>query len=197
MAEPRDSYPESATHGSRGDDDRGDGEAALRAALAEHGDELAAAVERTDELEELLRTAILVAASADETELEYVTDSTANAVAAADGLTTGEAAKLAAQVGGNANDLATVLETVLELERGGHLEELVALARQLSALEVEPATVEGANTVLAAIGDAERESEPVGLVGLLRGLRTADARAGLGYLLAILRSLGRRRRNRE
>lgn len=246
MAKPSESYPESATHGARnGAGSDGEGEAALRAALDDHGDELAGVVERTDELEELLTTAILVAASADEDDLAHITDSTANAVAAADGLTTEAAAELAAQVGDNGDELSSTLETLLELERDGHtddlvriatafagslsageveelatmledngsdiveavdvlldltredhLEDLVATAKTLSALQLEPAAVEGANTVLAAVGDAQRDSEPVSLFGMVRGLRSADARAGLGYLLAILKSQGRRLRGR-
>lgn len=192
MAEPSESYPESATHGSRADrEGDGEGEAALRAALDEHGGDLAAAVQRTDELSELLTTAILVIASADEDELEHVTESTANLVEAADGITTAEAADLAGDVGENAGDLATVLETLLELEREGHLEDLVALSKQLSALEMDDDAIAGANTLLSAVGAAERQSEPVGLLGALRALRGADARAGLGYLVGILKAIGR------
>lgn len=192
MAEPTDSYPESATKGGR--EERGDGESALRDALAEHGGDLAGAVEATDELDDILTTAVLIVASADEAEVDHVTESAANLVEAADGLSTAEAAALASEVGENADDLAETLETVLALQREGHLEELVELAEQLSALELEPEAVAGANTFLAAVADAEDDAEPVGLLGALRGLRSADARAGLGYLLEILKATGRRRR---
>lgn len=192
MAEPSESYPETATHGVRKDAATGDGEAALRAALAEHGDDLAAAIEASDELDDVLETAVLILASADEMEVEHVTDSSVHLLHAVDGLTTADAADLAGEVGANAGELSTVLETLLELEREGHLDELVALSKQLSALEVEPEAVAGANTLLAAVGDAERESEPVGLLGALRALRHPDARAGLGYLVATLKAVGRR-----
>lgn len=215
MADRTDSYPESATHGGRkaasadegkaeaeGEggtegkaEAKGKGEAALREALDERGEDLAAAVEATDELSDVLATAVLVVASADEDEIAHVTESTANLLQAADGLSTEETAALARQVGTNADDLATVLETLLAVEREGHLDELVGLARQLSALEVEPEAVAGANTFLAAVADAERDAEPVGLLGALRELRTADARAGLGYLVAILKAQGRRVRD--
>lgn len=192
MAEPTDSYPESATKGGR--EERGDGEAALRDALAEHGGDLAEAVEATDELDDVLTTAVLILASADEAEIDHVTESTANLVEAADGISTAEAADLAGDVGESADDLAAVLETLLDLQREGHLEELVELAERLSALEMEPEAVAGANTFLAAVADAEDDAEPVGLLGALRQLRSADARAGLGYLLEILKATGRRRR---
>lgn len=192
MAEPTDAYPESATQGGR--EVSGDGEAALRDALAEHGGDLAAAIEATDELDDILTTAVLVVASADDAEVDHVTESTTNLVEAVDGLTTAEAAAFAGEVGANADDLASTMETVLELEREGHLEELVELAEQLSALEIEPEAVAGANTFLAAVADAESEAEPVGFLGMLRGLRSADARAGLGYLVEVVKAIGRRRR---
>jgi len=245
VADRTESYPESATHGARRTTSDGEGEAALRGALDEHGEDLAAAVAASDELADVLATAVLIVASADETEIEYVTESSANLVEAVDGLTTAEAAALAGQVGENGDELSATLETVLELERAGHtddlvriasafseslspaeveelatmfeehgsemvdavdvlldlaredhLEDLVDLAAATSALEIEPAAIEGANTVLAAVGDAQREAEPVGLLGLLAGLRGRDARAGMGYLLALLRAQGRRFRER-
>lgn len=251
MAKPRDSYPETATNAARkaADDGEGssdgarDGEAALREALAAHGDELAAVVDSTDELQDVLRTAILVAAAADEEDVDHLTASTANLVRAADGLSTEEAAALATEVGENADDLSDALDTVLALQREGHLDDLVTiatafsgslsssevaelaemleendtdivealdllldlqredhladlveLARTLSSLEVDEETVDGLNSLLAAVGEAERESEPVGVLGLFRRLRTPDVRAGLGYLVAIVRAQGRRLR---
>ncbi len=240
MAEPRDSYPEHATHGGA---EAGDDATALRAALAEHDEELAAAVEQVDELDDVLTTAILVVASADEDDVEYVTESVANLVRAGDGLSTAEAAVLATAVGENADELAATLETVVALQREGHLDdletlatafagslspeeveelaatleahgtdvveatdvvvelhrsgelaELVELARTLSALDVDDDAVAGLNAVLGAVGEANRTAEPVGLLGLLSGLRGRDARAGLGYLLALLRAQGRRLR---
>ncbi|MFB6309921.1 MAG: DUF1641 domain-containing protein [Salinirussus sp.] len=194
MSEPTDTYPDEATLGGT-ERSTGEGEAALRAALDAHGEELAAAVERTDAAGDLIETALLMVASADEDEVEYVADSAANLIRAADGLSTDGAATLAADLGDNAEDLSEALELVLELQREGHLEELVDLARTLSAIEVDADAVEGLNTVIAAVGEAEREHEPVGFLGLLRGLRAPDARAGLGYLLSLLRAQGRRLRS--
>ncbi|WP_135819635.1 DUF1641 domain-containing protein [Halostella litorea] len=244
MAEPRDAYPETATKGGRDEGGDAEGEAALRAALAEHGEDLAGVVGTTDEIDDLLTTAILVIASADDEEVQHVTESTANLVKAADGLSTDGAADLAAELGDSADDLAVTLDTVLELQRAGHLddlvtiatafseslspgeveelattledngdelvgaldvvlelqredqlEDLVTLAKTFSAIEADADTVRGLNTVLAAVGEAERESEPVGVLGLFRKLRGRDARAGLGYLVSLLKAQGRRLRN--
>ncbi|MFB6173563.1 MAG: DUF1641 domain-containing protein [Halobacteriales archaeon] len=238
MAEPTETYPESATHGGRETAD-GTGEAALRAALEEHGEELAAAVGA--ELDDVLTTAIVVAASADEGELDHVTESTANLVTAADGLSTEGAAALATDVGESAEDLRAALGTVvdlqraghlddlltvatafsgslspgdleelaamleadgpevvaaldlvLDLQREGHLEELLATAETLSALDVEPEAAAGLNALLGAVGEAERDAEPVGILGALSALGDPDAKTGLGYLLAVLRGVGRR-----
>lgn len=240
MAEPTDAYPEEATNPGR-PPENGDGEAALRAAIDAHGDDLAAVLDQNEHAADLLETAILIVASANEDDVEYITESTANLVNALEGLSTEPVAELAADVGENGDDLAAALETVLamqreghlddfvtiatafssslspeeverlagmldddasevvealdvvlELQREGHLEDLVALATTLSTLEIDDETVRGLNTVLGAIGEAERESEPVGIVGMLRGLRSTDARAGLGYLLALLKAQGRR-----
>jgi uncharacterized protein YjgD (DUF1641 family) len=243
MANPRRSYPETATlgDGERAADGESDGEAALREALATHGDAIAGAVERSDELAELLTTAILVVASADEDDVGHVTASAANLIEAADGLSTDGAAALATDLGEYVDDLSASLDTVLELEREGHLDDLVAvatavtgslsaeevaelsatleengtelvealdlvlelqredhledligLAKTLSSLDVDENAARGLNTFLASVGEAERESDPVGLLGMLGGIRSRDARAGLGYLLALLKAQGRR-----
>jgi uncharacterized protein YjgD (DUF1641 family) len=191
MAKPADSYPESATLGDQ--DGAADGEAPedLQAALAEHDDELAAAVERTDELGDLLTTAIIVAASADDAEVEHLTDRTANLVEAVDGLATDETAELAADLGENAGELAGLLETLLELQREGHLDDLIELAEPLALLEIDEDTAEGLNAVLGAVGEAQRDSEPLSLSGLVSDLRSSELRAGLGYLLSLLKALGR------
>lgn len=242
MARPTDTYPETATHGSSKHRTNGEGDAALEEALSEHGEALAVAVESTDELQDALATAILIAASADEDELDHVTDSAANLVAAADGLTTDGAAALATDLGDNAEELSASLDTVvalqreghlddlaavatafaeslsaaeveelssmleedgtevvealdmvLELQRGGQLKDLLDLAETLSTLDVDEDAAAGLNALVGAVGEAERDSEPVGFVGFLRGLRSRDARAGLGYLLELLKALGRSR----
>lgn len=263
MADPTDSYPEEATLGAteNGDSD-GTGEARLREVLDEHGDDLAAALDRTDEAAAVVETAILVLASAEEDEIATHTDSAGNLVAAADGLTTEAAADLATDVGENGDDLADALETVLQLQRTGQLDalqelattvadattpdevqglvdiatalsdalspaeiaalatvfeenstetveaidvlltlqrqdklaDLVELASTVSALEVDDDAIAGLNATLGAVSDASRDSEPVGPLGFLWGLRSRDARVGLGFLLSVLRAQGARLR---
>ena len=267
MAKPADEYPNSATNGTKEaigngsvdlqtdtDTDTGtgadtstrsqtDGTAALTAAIDAHGEDLAAAVERTDELNDALTTAIIVLATADEEELDYVTSSAANLIQAADGLSTEGSAALATELGKNADDLSESLDTVVALQRDGHLddlatiatafadslssteveelsmmleengtevvealdlvlelqregqlEELLDLAKTLSVLEIDEDTARGLNQLLQSVSEAQRESEPVGLFGVLGQLRGSSARAGIGYFISILKSQGRRLR---
>lgn len=259
MAKPADEYPNSATNGTQeaitngsinlhADDDTSsqealdtDGAAALTAAIDAHGEDLAAVIERTDELNDALTTAIIVLATADEEELEYVTNSAANLIQAADGLSTEGSAALATELGKNADDLSESLDTVVTLQRDGHLddlamiatafanslssneveelsailedngtevvealdlvlelqregqlEELLDLAKTLSVLEIDEDTARGLNQLLQSVSEAQRESEPVGLFGVLGHLRGSRARAGIGYFISILKSQGRR-----
>lgn len=196
MAEPDREVPPGATNREANHED--DGEAALRAALAEYGDEYAAAVEHTDELVEVLETAILVVASADDEDVEHVTDSLVALTNAVDALTTDETVALAERVGEDGDELAAMTGRLVALERSGDLEELLALAELAAELELDGDTIHGMNRVFAAVGDAEgrpeSDRESVGLLGLVRSLRTRDVRAGLGYGIAVVKALGRNRR---
>lgn len=238
MANPQREIPEAATN--REPDRPESGEEALRAALAEHGGDYADALDHTDELQDALATAVLVVASADEEDVDRVTDSLVSATNAAEALTTEESVALAEHIGENGGDLAqtvdvaarlqreghletfvTIAETFSEdldeaerdelvsiiedggagdlvaavdavttLQRDGHLEELVDLAGTLSTLDVSDQTAAGLNDALSAVGEARQTAEPIGPLGAVRALTSADGRAGLGYAVAVLKSLG-------
>ena len=195
VAEPDRDVPQSATNRESA---AGDGDAALRAALAEFGDEYAAAVEHTDDLVEVLETAILVVASADDEDVEHVTDSLVALTNAADELTTEQTVALAERIGEDGDALAAMTGRLVELERSGDLEELLALAELAADLELDDDAIRGMNRVFAAVGEVERQPESdrqsIGLLGLARSLRSANLRAGLGYGVAVLKALGRGRR---
>jgi len=214
MADRQSSYPESATHGARTNGRDAAGEAELRAALAAHGDDLAAAVENTDELADLLTTAIVVAASAEDEDVDHLTDSAANLVRAADGLTTDGTADLAEQLGTDADALSAALETVVDLQREGRLEEAVAAldvvlelqregnldalvdtAETLSALELDEDAVRATNTLISGLGAAQRRLDASDIGGRIRALNTRDA-AVVGTALGGLAVLSRRVRRR-
>lgn len=247
MAEPTDAYPTEATNAAAKARTNGQGRAAIEDTLDEHGEDLATALDQVDHLEDLLTTTVIVLASADEAEVDTVTDSAANLVQAADNLTTDGAVDLAEELGESADDLTETLEAVMDLQRRGHLDDFVAiagafaeslspgeveelagmlednggdlvealdvvlelqregdlqglvdLAKAFSALEVDPETVEGLNTVLGAVGDAQadHDAEETSLVGTLWDLRSGDAVAGLNYLVTLLKAQGRRLRGR-
>ncbi|WP_408960612.1 DUF1641 domain-containing protein [Natrinema sp. 74] len=246
MAKPQPSYPESATNGARKERPEDNGEAAVKDALETHGDDIAAAIEQSDELADAITTAVLVIASADDEEVGHVTDSAANLIAAVDGLSTDGTADLADNLGENADtlsaslevivqlqreghleDLATVvaslteslspeeveelsamledngtelvttLDAILELQREGHLDDLVETAKTLSVLEIDEDAARGMNEFFGAIGDAQRDSEPVGLIGTLSALVNRDVQFGLGYFISLLKAKGRRIRDRS
>jgi len=196
MAEPTEGYPAEATNAAAKARTNGEGQAALEETIDRHGEDLAEVLDEIEHLDDLLTTAIIVLASVDEQEVEHVTDSASNLVTAADGLSTEEVADLAADLGEDADDLAAALDVVLELQREGNLEGLVNLAKAFSELEVDPDAVDGLNALLGAVGDAQRETEPESLLDTLKKLRSADALAGVNYLLTLLRGLGGRLRDR-
>mgnify|MGYP002762975518 CR=1 FL=1 len=167
-----------------------EGEQALREAVDEHGEQLAAALEHTDEFEDLLETVVLVVSTADEDEIAHVVGSLTNLVAAADDLSSDEMTRLVAMAREDGDALADALSLLVDLQRDGSLAALLDTARTLSALEVDDDAADGLNRLTAALGDAERTAEPVGPLGFARSLFGRDVRAGLGYLRALLRSLG-------
>lgn len=120
-------------------------------------------------------------------------------------------AELADAVDGNEADLAELLDRVDEvndlldvLALGTQamddemVQTLAATGGNLGALAdaaAEPATVRGVESLLHAVGDAtgdlEEPPEKVGIVGLLRAMRDPEVQAGLGYLVAVSKHLGR------
>lgn len=166
------------------------GEAAVRAALAEHGEDIAAAIERTDQVKELIDLAILTVASADDDQVDHVTEAMGHLIKAVDGLSAEGSVALAEAVGDNGDELARALVTIGRLERTGKLDDLLDIAESVSAVHVTDGTADGLDRFAGAITSAEANAEPVGLLGFLRGLLTPEGRAGMGYLLTVVRALG-------
>ena len=131
--------------------------------------------------------------------------------AAADSLSAADLDACADAIEGNEAALAALLDRadevadlldVLALATGALDDDMVVkLARtggNLGAVAdaaAEPETVRGVESVLHAVGDAtgdlEEPPEPVGVVGLLRALRDPEVQAGLGFLVAVSKHLGR------
>ena len=185
----------------------------LEAAIAENPEAVAAFVDRLDAVNELLDVLALGTEALDD---EMVAELSHTGATLAE-----SAVRLAAAVGDNGDDLTAALETLVDLQRTGTLDELVALADTASlatnALDDEMVvslartgaslgevadvasdddTARGLRTVLGAVGDAtsDEEVESLGPLGLLRSLWNGDVRVGLGYAVGVLRNLGRRLR---
>ena len=189
----------------------------LEAAIAENPDAVAAFVRRLDAVNELLDVVALGTAALEDDMVAELAGTAATLAEAGDGLATEETVRLASLVGESGDDLASALETLVELQRAGTLDELVGLVDALSLLTAaleddmvaelartgsrlgevadeaaDPESVRGLTRLVRAVGDAEAEgSEPVGAVGLLRSTRDPEVKAGLGYLLALARAVGR------
>jgi len=65
----------------------------------------------------------------------------------------------------------------------------------LADTATEPETVRGLESVLHAVGDAagdlDEPPERLGPIGLLRALRDPEVQAGLGFLVAVSKGIGR------
>ncbi|GGN95386.1 hypothetical protein GCM10009030_22620 [Haloarcula pellucida] len=135
----------------------------------------------------------------------------------ADGLATDETVALAETIGENGGELRAAIESLVVLQQSGTLETVVEMAEVVSLVtaalddemvrslagtgsalgEVAQTAGEddarnGIETMLESVSAAERETpERVGPVGLLKASRDPDVQRGLGYLLAIARSIGR------
>jgi len=131
-------------------------------------------------------------ASAEDEDVEYLADALSSLVRAADGAATEETVALAEYVGDNGADATEALDKLLELDGQGTLDDLLELAETLSELDLDSDSVDTLNGLLGALEEAEDEAEPTGVFGAVTAVRGRDAKAGLGYLVALLRSTGRR-----
>lgn len=65
----------------------------------------------------------------------------------------------------------------------------------LADTATEPETVRGLESVLHAVGDAagdlDEPPERVGMLGLLKAMRDPEVQAGLGFIVAIAKGIGR------
>jgi uncharacterized protein YjgD (DUF1641 family) len=191
----------------------------LERAIEENPEAVATFVRRLDAVNELLDVLALGSEALDDGMVAELTGTAATLAEAGDGLATEETVRLSASVGQNGDELASALETLVELERSGTLEDLeslaetvslasgaldddmvVSLARTGSALgevadvAAEPETVRGIQTLLRGVGDAgegQDELTPVGAVGLVRALRDPEVKAGMAFLVALARGVGR------
>ena len=195
----------------------------LEAAIERNPEAVAEFVEHLDAVNELLDVLSLGESALSDEMVRELSATGSRLAESADGLATDETAALAETVGENGDELREALDTLLELQRSGTLDELAELAEvgslATAALDDEMVaslagtgaalgevaqtasdddTRDGIETLLESVGEAERDPpEQVGTVGLLRGLRDPDVQYGLGYLLALAGAIGRERATGE
>ncbi|AEM59198.1 hypothetical protein HISP_18485 (plasmid) [Haloarcula hispanica N601] len=191
----------------------------LEAAIQQNPEAVAEFVEHLDAVNELLDVLSLGESALSDEMVRELSATGSTLAESADGLATDETVSLAETVGENGDELQDALETLLALQRSGTLDELAELAEvgslataalddemvtslagtgaalgEVAQTAADDDTRDGIETLLAGLGEAEREpAEPVGPVGLLRGLRDPDVQYGLGYLLALAGAVGRER----
>jgi uncharacterized protein YjgD (DUF1641 family) len=185
-------------------------------AIEENPEQVARLIQNLDQVNELLDASAVVTASMDDGMLMRVSDTGANLGAAADEAATPELADLGESVGQNAEEMTEAVETIVELQESGTLDDVAEFAHVISLLEgamddemimsvagagsrlgevVETAGDEevagGLESVLQAVGDAtSEEPDEVGIIGLARALRDPEVRAGMGVALNLLQALG-------
>ncbi|MEA1932658.1 MAG: DUF1641 domain-containing protein [Euryarchaeota archaeon] len=188
----------------------------LEAAIAENPEAVAEFIERLNAVNELFDVVDLgTSVMTDEMVVEL--SGTAETLAAsADGIATDETVGLAESVGENGEELQEALDTLVEFQRSGTLDELAELGdvvslgtaamtdemvRSLAATgsslgevaetAAQDETRDGLTAMLNSVSAAEQaETAPVGMVGLMKAIRDPEIQHGLGYLLAIAKALG-------
>jgi uncharacterized protein YjgD (DUF1641 family) len=195
----------------------------LEAAIEQNPEAVAEFVEHLDAVNELLDVLSLGESALTDDMVRELSATGSTLVESADGLATDETVALADTVGQNGEELQEALETLVTLQRSGTLDELAEIAEvgslataalddemvtslagtgaalgEVAQTAADDDTRDGIETLLAGVGDAEREpAERVGPVGLIRGIRDPDVQYGLGYLLALAGAIGRKRTDEE
>ena len=200
---------------SNGDADGVSTDDALEAAIAENPEAVADFVRRLDAVNELLDVVALGGSAMTDEMVVELTGTAETLAASADGVATDKTVRLAETVGEHGDELTDALETVLELQRDGTLDDLaelgnvaglanaaltdemvVSLAGTGSSLgeladTSDDDTREGLKTLLDSVGAAEQaDPSSVGAIGLANGLRDPEIKQGLGYLFAVAKALG-------
>ncbi|WP_253738409.1 DUF1641 domain-containing protein [Halohasta salina] len=188
----------------------------LEAAIAENPEAVAEFVKRLDAVNELLDVVDLgTSAMTDEMVVELA-GTGERLAASADGIATDETVGLAETVGENGAELQEALDTLIELQRSGTLDELAELGDvvslgtsamtdemvrslagtgsslgELADTAAQDETRDGLAAMLNSVSAAEQaKTVAVGPVGLMKAIRDPEIQHGLGYLLAIAKALG-------
>jgi uncharacterized protein YjgD (DUF1641 family) len=201
------------------DDDSAEDEGvppAVEDAIAANADAVAALLDRSGQLGELLDALSLLEDGLDDEMVATVTGDATTLGLAASELAEPETVAVSAAVGQNGDELATTIDRLATLQHTGTLDSLLEVADALALatdaadddmLTTLAATGTSLGTVAAATADDDvrdglldviegvgranaADAAPVGAVGLLQALRDPEVQAGLGYLVAVARGIG-------
>ncbi|MDG5777571.1 DUF1641 domain-containing protein [Haloarculaceae archaeon H-GB2-1] len=192
----------------------------LESLVAENPEEVARFLERLGLVNDLLDTAELATSAMDDRMVQELTGTATNLGAAADGMATEDLAKLGESTGENAAELADAIEGMAKLQRSGTLDDLLALGDavalgtaamddemvmkltatgsklgELADTAADDDVARSLEAMLEALGEAsDEEPTAVGAFGLLGAMRDPEVKQGMGFLVAVARALGRKRR---
>ncbi|EJN59810.1 DUF1641 domain-containing protein [Halogranum rubrum] len=191
----------------------------LAEAIAENPHEVARFLDRLGLVNEFLDAADVAVSGLDDEMVTELAGTSTTLALAANGLATPGTVELGETVGENATELSAAIETLVDLQRDGTLDDLAALGDlvslgsaalddemvtslahtggrlgELADVAADDDTARGLETLLTAVGTANTaEVRRVGPVGLVRSLRDPEVQTGIGFLVALARELGRAR----
>ncbi|QCC49004.1 DUF1641 domain-containing protein [Halobellus limi] len=188
----------------------------VREAIADNPEAVVALLEQSGQLSTLLDALALVEDGLDDEMVESLTADATTLGLAATELADQRAVELSGAVGQHGDDLAEAVERLAMLQRSGTLDRVAEVADAVALLtdatdDEMVETVAATGTSLGELADttadeevrrglvrilegvsaaSAEEAEPVGPVGLLGALRDPEVKAGMGYLLAVVRGIG-------
>ncbi|WP_276257693.1 DUF1641 domain-containing protein [Haloglomus litoreum] len=188
----------------------------LESAIEENPEAVATFVRRLDAVNELLDVLALGEEAMTDEMVVELADTGSTLAESADGLATEETVRLAESIGANGDELADALETLVDLQRRGTLQELAEVAEvvslasdaltdemvvslagtgaslgELADTAAEPDTRDGLARLLSAVGTAERtERASPSTLSLVKSLRDDDVKQGMAYVIALAKAIG-------
>ncbi|MFT4958603.1 MAG: hypothetical protein ACI9EZ_001935, partial [Halobacteriales archaeon] len=193
-------------------------EDALVDAIEENPEAVAEFVQRLDAANELLAIVELGAGAMDDEMVMELAGSADLLVESADGIATRETVELAGRVGENGEELSEAVDTMVDLQESGTLDDLADAAEvvslaggamddemvmtlakagnnmgELADAAADPAASRGMEMLLQSISESCVHKEPpkqMGMIGLMKAIRDPDVQRGLGFWMSVAKNVG-------
>jgi uncharacterized protein YjgD (DUF1641 family) len=194
------------------------GDDALVDAIEENPEAVAEFVRNLDAVNELLTIVELGSGAMDDEMVMELAGTADLLVESADGLATRDTVELANAVGENGEELSDAVDTMVELQESGTLDDLADAAEVVSlaggAMDDEmvmtlaqagnnlgevadaaadPAAARGMQMLLDSISEScvhKQAPEKMGVVGLMKAIRDPDVQRGLGFWMSVAKNAG-------